>query len=148
MIKPRLHPVTPNMNCAATALCAITGKSRGDIEKLIRQTSGDSSWSASPEKTARPAHWTKALEVLGYKIEKVPTKPTPIEQFMSKRHELDDAILVVAFHPNRHLPHHVFATQGKRYVDCCTEGQIRKFEKVADALKDFECKYLVRLWLE
>ena len=147
MIKPRLHAAPPNMNCAATALWAITGKFKEDIERLIRQTSGDSSWTASPEKTAHPSDWIKALEELGYKTKKVDTELIPIEQFMSKKGISDDAILVSSCDTAGKHPDHVFATQGKSYVDCCTHGEIREFKKVSDELKDFKVKYLVELWL-
>jgi len=137
----RLHRV-PNCcdgwGCTVIALCAVTGRSREEIEACLRAV-GVENFNSVP-----PKLWEKVLKPLGfdYTIKSNDTIEPPIHAFM-EGHGYEGVMLVVARDALDNG--HVFAANGRQFVDFYTKGEIAKNVSPPQGTPDFRVRHVVSL---
>lgn len=124
-IKITLKPVltyAAGMPCTVTALCAATGKPPEEVEKAIFLAARQLHVALTNLMSINTRVSRRALAILGYHTFVDVLDPSPtVEQFMAAN-DHRDVVLVVT-------DGHMFAVQGKEFVDFDTKGGIEKYAK-------------------
>jgi hypothetical protein len=150
--KLKLKPIRKwqGITCAPTALSAVTGKSRDEIQQTIRIISGNPHWTVSDKSGTAPKHWAGALVQWGFELDIRTINPISnffrsYRKFLNDWH-LDELVLVAAFDDAIPVSNgHVFAMQGGKFIDFYTSGKVKEIDKseVHPGLKAFRVKYLI-----
>ena len=124
-VKITLQPVrtyAAGMPCTVTALCAATGKTPEEVEKAIFLAARQLGIALTTLISINTRVSRRALANLGYRTDVDLLDPSPtVEQFMAAN-DHQDVVLVVT-------DGHMFAAQGKEFVDFDTQGRIEKYAK-------------------
>jgi hypothetical protein len=133
-----LYPVPDfaGMGCTVLALCVVTGRTREDIESILRQL-GISDFSS-----VAPRVWDQALPLLGLARDIISDDSIqpPIYSFM-QGHSYEGLLLVVA--SDNTGQGHVFAAKGRQFVDFYTNGRIASNVHPPQAWPDFRVKHVL-----
>ena len=146
---------TKNVLCVTTALCAITGKTPGEIAELLARLANDrgAAVSADPSNPFNIKDWLKALASLDLEwLEVEDFSPTPYAARKSISEYLlepraDDTLLVFGEDSAGKMTH-VFALRDDKLIDTYTDGKITIADpnKVPPDYNDFRVKRVFMIW--
>lgn len=135
----------PGMGCTPTALCAVTGLPRADVDTALQRVASLRGVVLTDTASVSPQDWGEALKLLGYHWD-------ILHDHTAALLELDDAVrafhgsgllLMIAFDDKG--AGHVFSTWDRHIVDCWTNGQVVGHHRFPEEYKDFQVKYVLRL---
>jgi len=143
-----LHEVQdwqPGRGCTPTALCAVTGLRRADVDTALQRVASLRGVALTDTASVSPQDWGEALKLLGYHWDVLHDHTAP-------RLELDGAVrtfhgagLLLMIAVDDKGAGHVFATCDRHIVDCWTYGKVVRHHRFPDEYRDFTVKYVLRL---